>query len=67
MFHGTLIGSASGQNKAESKKAAAKVALKKVAPNVYEDLFNDEEPPVDESLPANQTDMQTMEVPVNKE
>jgi len=34
-FHGTLIGSSSGQNKQEAKKNAAKVALKKVAPNIY--------------------------------
>jgi len=50
MFHGLVIASASGQNKAESKKSAAKVALHKVAPNLYEDLFIDEEPPVDESV-----------------
>lgn len=52
MFHGTLIASASGQNKAESKKSSAKVALNKIAPNLYEDLFADEAPPVDESLPG---------------
>jgi len=52
MFHGTLIASASGQNKAESKKSSAKVALHKIAPNLYEDLFADEAPPVDESLPG---------------
>ena len=52
MFHGLLIASASGQNKAESKKAAAKVALHKVAPKLYEDLFFDEVPPADESVPG---------------
>ena len=53
-FHGTLIASCSGQNKKESKKLSAKVALKKVAPNVYEDLYQDEEPPKDESIPGNE-------------
>ena len=50
MFHGLTISSSSGQNKQESKKSAAKVALFKVAPKLYEDLFYDEEPPVDESV-----------------
>ena len=52
-FHGTLIASSSGQNKAESKKFSAKVALAKVAPNLYEDLYGNEEPPKDESIPGN--------------
>ena len=52
LFHGLQISRASGQNKAESKKQAAKAVLYKVMPNLYEDLFGDESPPTDEFLPA---------------
>jgi hypothetical protein len=51
MFHQTQIACCSGGNKQESKKRAAKLAIKKVAPNLYEDLFGDE----DEELPAEYT------------
>lgn len=42
------IVAALGQNKADSKRNAAKLALSKVSPNLYEDLFEGEQPPEDE-------------------
>ena len=44
-FHGTCISCCRGQNKAEAKKAGAKLALHRVAPKLYMDLFQDEKPP----------------------
>ena len=38
-FHGTSICCCRGQNKAEAKKAGAKLALHRVAPKLYIDLF----------------------------
>ena len=68
LFHGVVIASSSGQNKAESKKQAARVALHKVAPNLYEDLLGDEQPPKDESVAGNEPKItpsrQQMEVPL---
>lgn len=59
---------------------AAKVTLFKVAPNVYNDLYDEEEPPKDESIPGNEAketpvvqksskkiSLQQMEIPENNQ
>ena len=46
-FGQQLIATCCGQNKKESKALVAKLALFKVAPNIYTGIFGDEAPPDD--------------------
>lgn len=57
-----MIATCCGQNKKESKALVAKLALSKVAPNVYQGMFADEAPPDDQTL----TEKKEVLIPANQ-
>ena len=65
LFNQQSICCCAGQNKQESKKLAAKLAMFKVAPNLYQDLFDDERPPNDQ-LDPDKGDEEMKDVPAEE-
>ena len=65
-FLGCPIVAALGQNKAESKRVVAKLALWQVAPGIFEELFEGERPPIDVLEIASFTNESKIESPTEK-